>query len=106
MILNRKNQSTFQLIWQEAGFNIDRALRALHAGKVTLVNFDSVYEALQRLPFPQDEFALVMRRLHNAERYCGDGETGAAIYELNLLVGVIRWEVKCATTFRQTTSLY
>ena len=32
---------------------------------------------------------MVKRRLHNAERYCGGGgETGAAIYELNLLYGV------------------
>jgi hypothetical protein len=41
---------------------------------------------LEALPLPTEAFALAVRRLDNARTYLRAGETGAATYELRLLL--------------------
>jgi hypothetical protein len=107
MFLNHENQpSKLQLIWRRLEFSIERVLQALRFGNEELADFDLAHEGLGRIPFPQDEFALAKRRLHNAQQYCGRGETGAAIYEINLLYAVVRREAACAKTPQSMTSFY
>jgi hypothetical protein len=42
---------------------------------------------LEALPLPTGAFALAVRRLDNARTYLRAGETGAAVFELRLLLG-------------------
>ena len=42
---------------------------------------------LETLPLPTGAFALAVRRLDNARTYLRAGETGAAAFELRLLLG-------------------
>jgi hypothetical protein len=44
-----------------------------------------VKDCIDCVPLSTEEHALAMRRLNNCEQYSGDGEKGAARYELALL---------------------
>ena len=45
---------------------------------------------LETLPLATGEYATARNRIHNASRYVGTGEFGAARYELRLVAGQLR----------------
>jgi hypothetical protein len=49
--------------------------------------FERVRARVEALPLPTETFDLALRRLHNARTYLRVGETGAAAFELRLLLG-------------------
>jgi hypothetical protein len=59
--------------------------REVFAGSDERAHYVMVKNCLDCVPLTTEEHALAICRLNNAERYAGDGEKGAARYELALL---------------------
>lgn len=84
--------------WQQAASAIGQARKAVESGARLKSSFEWARTALESLPISQQEFALAKNRLHNAESYYSHGETGAAVFELNLLSGGLSREARWSTT--------
>ena len=60
-----------------------RLTDARHVGD----ELDILRAMIMSLPMASDDFCLAINRLRNAQRYLSSNETGAARYELRLLLG-------------------
>jgi hypothetical protein len=65
---------------------VERLLRDVANGVTDSPQYDNVKELLATVPLSTDEYAIASQRLSNACRYAAEGESGAARYELTLLM--------------------
>ncbi|MBV9125169.1 MAG: hypothetical protein JO112_17575 [Planctomycetes bacterium] len=69
---------------------IELLLQEISRGCIVADRWETVFQALQALPWPKAEFGLALNRLTNARTYLEKGETGAADFELRLLRGLVQ----------------
>ncbi len=71
----------------EARAEVCRLIREVKSKCCSRPRFERLHEVLRTLPMPSQKFALLCQRSHNAEAYHNRGETGATLFELNLILG-------------------
>jgi len=79
------------LTLRERHYSAVRALAALlvrvcRGGRCVEARYRWIRGLLESLPLATNEFALAVNRLNNGRRHALEGETGAALYELQMLL--------------------
>jgi hypothetical protein len=70
--------------------SVEVLLAQTKIGKLWREGYREAMEFLKTIPLTTDEFAACLLRFDNALRYCGQGEFGAAGFELRMLRGILQ----------------
>ena len=82
----RQNTDQAAIRFHEALMSLITMVKAIAHGQIAADAFAHTHTLLAALPLTSNDFSVSSRRLSNTRHYCELGETGAAIYELNLLI--------------------
>jgi len=82
----KTNTSLVAAAFERLTHMAERLLRDVTNGEGGSPHFENVRELLASVPLNTEEHAIASQRLANAWRYAGEGEHGAARYELAMLV--------------------
>lgn len=96
-----RHSETLTAMYRQASEFALRLAAAVAEQRARFQQFIDAETIFSALPIAADEFAAVRSRLRNALRYYDGGESGAAIYELRLLAGLLKPRPSAAATRRK-----